>query len=614
MTLAYPHWKRWLILALLVIGFGVRMYRLEFHGLWSDEGISILRSSQPLPALVADMPVEQLPGYFVLLHFWLKVAGDSDFALRFFSLWPSVLSIALLYRLGAELGDRRTGLIAAALLVANPLQHWYGQEGRTYSWLVASTLLSSWFLWRLLMRQPSWGNWLGYVLSTTLTVYLHYHGFLVPLAHTLFVIGWTLVRRDWSTTLRWVGAGFATLLLFLPWLPRALGIFDFQGWREPIDPWQIPWRFLTAYTAGEALPDPWRMPITLLYLACLVIGAFLWGRRQREAAFFLLSLALIPLVAVFLLALRQPDTHERYILFIAGPLLLLAAGALRWSGRIAWLALAPLALLIGANSLAIAQQYHDPAWQKPDFRTAAYAIADWAQPGDVILVDGPNPQLVFLHYYRGDLPVHDLRFLENADFATIDETLQAATAGARRAWEVLYFHEPGPIQFWLATQGWTSPPTAYNGVRVTLYGLPSAASPQAWQALEVPFGSALTLTQAAIAPNPTQAGDLVTVTTHWQAHEAAPDYQFSLRLLDLNGSLIQSQDYGPQNWFAPTSTWPVDAITADQRAFLLPRELPAGRYQITLRLYSPMDGVVVETPAGQDVTLGEFDVLAQGAP
>src|SRR5690606_12266238 len=108
---------------------------------------------------------------------------------------------------------------------------------------------------------------------------------------------------------------------------------------------------------GEALPEPWCLPITGLYFACLGIGAFLWGRRQQWAALYLLSLALIPLVAVFLLALRQPDTHERYLLFITGPLLLLAAGALRWNGRIAWLALAPLVLLIGANSLAIAQQY-----------------------------------------------------------------------------------------------------------------------------------------------------------------------------------------------------------------------------------------------------------------
>lgn len=614
MSTPQTRWARWLMLGLLVIAFGVRAYRLEFHSLWSDEGISLLRSGQPLSQLLAEMPVEQLPGYFVLLHFWLQAAGESDFALRFFSLWPSVLTVALLYRLGADLGDRRAGLIAAALLVANPLQHWYGQEGRTYSWLVASTLVSSWSLWHLLMGKRGWGSWAGYVLSTTLTVYLHYYGFLVPLAHTLFVAGWAIVQREWRTTLRWIAAGFVTLLLFLPWLPRALGIFGFSGWREPIDPWQIPWRFLNAYTAGEALPQPWQTPITWFYLLCLVIGVFLWWRRQRWATIFLLSLVVMPWLTVFLLALRQPDTHERYTLFITAPLLLLAAGALRWERRVAWLALAPLALLISASSLAIAQQYHDPAWQKPDFRTAAYAIADWAQPGDVILVDGPNPELVFLHYYRGELPVHDLRFLENTEFATIDETLQALTAGARRAWEVLYFHEPGPIQFWLATQGWTTPPTAYNGIRVTLYGLPAVASPQQWQPLAIPFGPALTLEQAALAPNPAQSGDLITVTTRWQAHEPAPDYKFSVRLIDLNGSLIQSQDYGPQNWFMPTTTWPVGTITADQRAFLLPRDLPAGRYQITLRLYSPTDGVAVETPAGQDVLLGEFDVVPQGAP
>jgi mannosyltransferase len=609
--------------ALLLLGaFALRLYRLEFHSLWSDEGISLIRSSQPLGQLLATMPVEQLPGYFVLLHFWLAWAGDSDFALRFFSLWPSVLAVAVIYRLGADLGDRRAGLAAALLLAANPLQIWYAQEGRTYSWLLATSFLATWFLWRLLGatdRHGRLGSAAGYVLAMTLTVYLHFYGFLVPLAHTLFMLGWWVRRRDWRTLGWWIACGFVTLLFFLPWLPRALGILSFTGWREPIDPWQIPWRYLTAYTVGEAMPAPWRAGLSWLYLVLAALGGVAWWRLRPAASLLLLSQTLIPWLAVFLLALRQPDAHERYTIFIAGPLLLLVGGGLTWplqqpasmpslalrrlAGVVITLLLAGLAL---AGGVALARQYSEPAFQKPDFRTTAYAIQDWEQPGDVILVDGPNPQLVFLHYYRGSAPVHDLRFLGDAEFATIDATLNEITAGARRVWEVLYFHEPGPIQFWLATHGWTAPPTEYNGIRVTLYGMqpPSSLAPP----LDIAFGPALTLVQAAISPT-AQAGDLVQVTTVWQVQATPPEYKFSLRLTGAEGQPIQAQDYAPQNWFSPTSSWPPGGTVSDQRAFLLPRDLPPGEYAITLRLYDPADGAAVETAAGQDVVLGRFTVV-----
>ena len=104
-------------LLLVLLAFALRVYHLDFQSLWSDEGISLLRSSQPLGQMLRLMPVEHVPGYFVLLNFWLPVAGTADFALRFPSLIPSVLVVALAYRLGADLGSHAGAACAAALLL-----------------------------------------------------------------------------------------------------------------------------------------------------------------------------------------------------------------------------------------------------------------------------------------------------------------------------------------------------------------------------------------------------------------------------------------------------------------------------------------------------------------
>ncbi len=611
------------VMALLLVSFGLRLYRLDFQSLWSDEGISLQRSAQPFGQLLRSMPVEHLPGYFVLLHFWIIVAGDHDFATRFLSVWPSVLAIAFVYRLALDLGNRPAGVVAALLLATNAFQVWYAQEARTYSWLLLIGLVASWCLWHLLIAQGKRQTafLIGYVLSITAAVYAHFYGFLIPIAHTVFALGWLIVKRDWRAVARWALAGVIVVVGFLPWLPRALKIFNFHGWRDPIDPWQIPWRVLMTYTVGETMPLPWQNWLPWLYLTLAVLGLGLWWRIRPAASLFLATLVLVPLGFVFALALRHPDFHERYTIMASGPLLLLIGSALAAASPIVpqWLTvqskfvvlwrLLMLALVIGCvatNQLALTQLYTNPDLQKPDYRAAAAYIQQFQQPGDMIATDGIDPNIVFKHYYKGGLPLHDLRFLIDAKNKQVDQALVARTAKATRVWEVLFFHEPAKVQVWLATHGWAVPANFFNGIRVTLYGMPEPATRT--QTLNMAFGPALTLARASVPSQAVQRNQLARVTTEWQVSQPAQDFKFSLRLQNASGQAIYTQDYVPQNWFAPTRVWIVGQPAVDQRGILVPADLPAGRYQVTLRLYDPATGAAVTTPAGQDVTIGELEV------
>jgi uncharacterized membrane protein len=130
-------------------------------------------------------------------------------------------------------------------------QVWYGQEARMYSWLLAAGVGSTWFLWRMLPHAgrttaARWPAWIGYVLCTAGAVYMHIYGFLLPVAQTAFMLLWLALTRDRRGFARWIAAGAAVLLLYLPWLPRFLGIFGFPGWRQGLDPLALPWRYLAA--------------------------------------------------------------------------------------------------------------------------------------------------------------------------------------------------------------------------------------------------------------------------------------------------------------------------------------------------------------------------------
>ena len=616
-------------LAIMLVAFGLRAYHLDYQSLWSDEGISLLRAAQPLGQLWRTMPVEHVPGYFLLLHLWMSLAGQADYALRYLSLLPSVSTVALIIRMGRDMGSRRAGLIAATLLATGAFQVWYAQEVRMYSWLLAVGLLSTWCLWLLFTRSPSLNIWLGYVSSTAAAIYLHYFGFLIPLVHTVVAVLWLAVRRDRRVFLYWLAAGVAVFALFLPWALRALALFGFSGWRASIDPSRIPWLLLQTYTAGETMPDAWSRWIPLLYLALIVLGATAWYRRSPDAGLFLTSIAISAVALTWLLVIRQPDFHVRYTIYVSAPLILLAGAGIAgldpaWWRRsrpdhgsqtlpatalfraIPWLV---LAVLVFANGLALNRLYYDSSIHKPDFRSAAARIQTNLQPGDIVLVDGPNPELVFNHYYDGPAPVYDLRELQDLSGEEVDDALQGMTADAKRAWELLYFKPPGPVQVWLATRGWAADPTYHNNIRVQLVGLAGESSQE--EPAGVHFGDALELVSSAFDPGPHRAGDLVRISTNWQVHEQAPEYKFSLRLLNDADKQLATVDYVPQNWFAPTNVWVVGRPATDQHALLLPDDLEPGLYRVTLRLYDPYSGAPVETEAGVDVPIAEM-VVANG--
>lgn len=639
--------RRLAMLAVLLVAFGLRLYHLDFQSLEGDEGISLRRSSQGLMQMLEVMPVEHVPGYFVILNGWLPMTGESDFALRYLSVLPSVLAVALVYRWSASMGRPVTGLIAALLLATSSFQIWYAQQARMYSWLLISSLFSFWSLWLMVSEKSvsergkrRWWVDLVYILSTATTVYLHYFGFLVPVAQTLFMLIWKLWGGSWRVLWRWAINGAIIFLLFLPWLPKMITFLGFQGWREPLDPWQVPWLMHKAYSVGFPMPQPWQGWLPWLYLGLGILGLFVWWRQDRKAWLLLAMATFVPFVLIMIAVLRNPDFHERYSMFLAAPWMILMAGGFgvlipnesqknestkgepqqnvmrsppvsfeRLSFGTLSIAILLVIGLVVANGLALDRLYFDTALHKPDYQGAAARIYAGEATGDVVLVDGPNPELVFNHYYKetfaGQAPVFDLRPLANKEYEKISERLADYTSGATRVWELLYFRTPGAVQMWLATHGWSSAPTDHNGIRVMLYGLENG--PLVEQEIATAFGEGLTLQKAGVEGPTLAAGDLLRVTTHWQVDAPLPEYKFSLRLMTPDGQVVLADDYVPQNWFAPTSQWAVGEAV-DQRALLLPVDLPSGSYLVTLRLYDPNNGVAVETPAGPDVVLGAVEV------
>ncbi len=132
-------------------------------------------------------PGENGPLYILLLRAWSDLTGQSEFALRFFSVLPSVLAVPLLFLLGRRLLGARAGVIAALLLTFSTYALWYAQMVRMYSLVLLLAVLSSYLLLRALERpQVRW--WAAYTAATTVAMYTHVFGALLIPWHGAFVI------------------------------------------------------------------------------------------------------------------------------------------------------------------------------------------------------------------------------------------------------------------------------------------------------------------------------------------------------------------------------------------------------------------------------------------
>ncbi|MCS7261113.1 MAG: glycosyltransferase family 39 protein, partial [Anaerolineae bacterium] len=119
----------WLPVVLVGLAWVVRVQNLTYHSLWFDEAMSVhwARSSVSRILQVSMNLVEDRlpPLYYLLLHGWRLVFGDSEMAFRLPSVLLGVLLIAVTYRLVQSALSRQVALLSGALVALNPFLVWY---------------------------------------------------------------------------------------------------------------------------------------------------------------------------------------------------------------------------------------------------------------------------------------------------------------------------------------------------------------------------------------------------------------------------------------------------------------------------------------------------------
>ncbi|MGH9096804.1 MAG: glycosyltransferase family 39 protein, partial [Acidimicrobiales bacterium] len=145
--------------------------------LWLDEALTVNIAKQPLHTLPTYLKRDGAPPlFYVLLHGWMGVFGDSDLAVRSLSGVIGVLTVPLVWLAGRRLGGRTAGWAAMLLVATSPFAVRYDTETRMYALLALLTVLGLLAMQRVLTR-PRPGNLVALAVVTGLLLYCHYWSF-----------------------------------------------------------------------------------------------------------------------------------------------------------------------------------------------------------------------------------------------------------------------------------------------------------------------------------------------------------------------------------------------------------------------------------------------------
>jgi uncharacterized membrane protein len=417
-----------LVLAVIgLIAAALRVTLLGQHSLWFDEAYVYRVTQASWPGLFAQLRAQDAhpPLYYVLMKLWVRVAGDSEVAMRAPSVCFSVATVGLTYALARRVTSDRVALLAALIVAVSPIEIMSGQEARMYPLLGMLALLSTLLLFESVERGGI-PRWTGYAITASAMAYTHYLGVVVLCGHGLWVIGFE--RRNLA---RWALAAVAVLISFLPWVPsfwtQAVNGHGWAWYRPPVGATAIG-DLLGLYAFGGSsfgfgnyfglgsLSLVEQLALLLPFLTVLYWGGMALLAHRRAAVLVGLPL-ILPIAALFVFSLFKPMFYPRWFSFLA-PFyaIVLAAGiftlAERFRGRLDRIVAFMIVGLLLYSVPSLSRYYLDPNYWPYDWRGAAEFVRAHAKAGDFLLYNGPSAEYSFTYYFRDPHPSLTLQPVE----------------------------------------------------------------------------------------------------------------------------------------------------------------------------------------------------------
>ena len=325
--------KIWLVLG---SALALRLISLN-QSLWLDEAITARVVRQyGLGEIVKMFSVVDFhpPLYYWILKLWTGVFGLGEISLRMPSVVFGVITVWLVYQLGKEIKNEKTGLGAGILTAVNPLLIYYSQEARMYSlavmWLTAAVL----YFFKIEKKE-----------SRSNIVLFNLFGFLalVSFYGSIFLIvtmlAWWLVKKKWQllTKTGWglaIAMGAMGPLLIKQWQNSQLLLGEVTGWKNVLGKSSLKNLILIPVKFGSGRISFYPKKIYYLMAGTWTTGILLNLKKNIKLGFLLL----MPLILAGIVSFKVPMMQYFRFLYLVPimclvikPKKVLVVGFLFWS-------------------------------------------------------------------------------------------------------------------------------------------------------------------------------------------------------------------------------------------------------------------------------------------
>ncbi|HQE91955.1 MAG TPA: glycosyltransferase family 39 protein [Anaerolineae bacterium] len=407
--------ERWGVWGVLLMAAVLLFFRLGERALWWDEIINVYIDQQSVRGILTSLGaipgaptyVDVHPPLFHLIqHYWLILAGDSDFAVRFPNAVFALLALYWLYHIGRKVGGPVYGLVAMLVIALSPFWLMYARMARYYA-LTTMLGLASTFFYLELLESPTRTRWGIYGVVNMLLLYTDYLAAILLVCQCLYLL---FIHPD----KRWVRTWFLSMIcvgvIYLPWLPAWYrqthmmhGLIEADlahSFLGTVFKFAFP---LLSFTTGETM-FPWELPALIGYVLCaglLIYGIRALLRQSSSLSWhgsrlsFVLLFTLLPVLGtIAVITFITPTITFIGIgnrTFFAFPFLglLLASGLCALKRPRITIFVAILLVSIwgyGSYNYYVGRNFFNPVYAVPTEQVVADVLTQ-AQPGDVIFSD-----------------------------------------------------------------------------------------------------------------------------------------------------------------------------------------------------------------------------------
>ncbi|MFI6269559.1 glycosyltransferase family 39 protein [Micromonospora zamorensis] len=366
-------------------------WQLGSPEMWHDELVTIdvaTRSTKQILGMLAN--VDAVHGaYYLFMHGWTMLFGTGPAAVRLPSALAMVLATTCVALIGRRLFDHRAGVAAGFVFALLPTVTRFGQETRSYAFVVLGAAMATLFLLRALER-PTVLRWGAYALAVAGTGLVNVVALTLLLGHGVAVLIHCWRERRWWSLAWFVLATAVGAAIAAPVILRGMKQAGRQiSWIPNNSPW----------TVWEQVYGSTLIAVAVTVLAVVGLLTHLRGDAMTRTVSAAL-IAALPVPVILVAATGDINYFfSKYLLFLMPAWAVLAGAGLAALRRppLVAAALVVVAALSVPGQLAMRGEYSHGWYTYPQARAfkplsyseAAGVIEAGYQPGDGLAAGGP---------------------------------------------------------------------------------------------------------------------------------------------------------------------------------------------------------------------------------